>query len=60
MFSCKTCEIFKNTVFHRTPPVAAFGITNTDEYLQAVKTRWLVSVFLKNRERFPIVGKVHW
>ena len=23
MFSCKFCEIFKNTIFHRTTPVAA-------------------------------------
>ena len=23
MFSCEFCEIFKNTFFHRTPPVAA-------------------------------------
>ena len=24
-FSCEYCEIFKNSFFHRTPPVAAFG-----------------------------------
>ena len=23
MFSCKICELFKNTFFYRTPPVAA-------------------------------------
>ena len=23
MFSCEYCEIFKNSYFHRTPPVAA-------------------------------------
>ena len=23
MFSCEICEIFKNTYFYRTPPVAA-------------------------------------
>ena len=23
MFSCEFCEIFKNTFFHRTPPLAA-------------------------------------
>ena len=27
MFSCEFCEIFKNTFFHRTPPVAASVIT---------------------------------
>ena len=25
LFSCKICEIFKNTCFYRTPPVAASG-----------------------------------
>ena len=25
MFSCDFCEIFKNTLFDRTPPVVAFG-----------------------------------
>ena len=25
MFSCEFCEIFKNTFFHKTPPVAAFA-----------------------------------
>ena len=24
VFSCEYCEIFKNTFFYRTPPVAAF------------------------------------
>ena len=24
MFSCEICEIFQNTFFYRTPPVAAF------------------------------------
>ena len=28
MFSCEFCEIFKNTVSYRTPPVAAFASHN--------------------------------
>ena len=27
VFSCEFCEIFKNTFFYRTPPVAASDIT---------------------------------
>ena len=26
VFSCELCEIFKNTFFHRTPPVAASSL----------------------------------
>ena len=25
VFSCEFCEIFKNTFFHRIPPVAAYA-----------------------------------
>ena len=31
MFSCEFCEIFKNTFFYRTPPVAA-SVTKTDSH----------------------------
>ena len=27
MFSCEFCEIFKNTLSYRTPPVAASGLS---------------------------------
>ena len=26
MFSCESCEIYKNTFYYRTPPVAASGV----------------------------------
>ena len=29
VFSCEFCEIFKNTLFHRTPLVAASGTSTT-------------------------------
>ena len=33
---CKFCEIFKNTIFHRTPLVAAFAFKTTEGKTQRV------------------------
>ena len=31
--SCEFCEIFKNPFFHRTPPMAAFDICTSGDFL---------------------------
>ena len=30
MYSCEYCEVFKNSFFYKTPPVAAFGLKDYD------------------------------
>ena len=36
MFSCEYCEVFKNSFFYRTPPVAAFGCSNQSKILREI------------------------
>ena len=35
-FSCQFCEVFKNTFFHGTPPIAASGHKKTKKFKKAV------------------------
>ena len=53
VFSCEICEIFKNTAFYRTPPVAASAQTQEISVVDCV-AKWfsghLVQVYL----RYPI------
>ena len=53
VFFCEFCEIFKNTFFHRTPPVAA-----SEEAMKKIKfsllssTRWNCSLTSELKESF--------
>ena len=38
-FSCEFCKIFKNTFFHRTPPVAAFANDITLSLIAYIKNK---------------------
>ena len=37
---CKICEIFKNTFFYRTPPVATCGNNIKKQYVILIKIRY--------------------
>ena len=40
MFSCKICEIFNNSFFYKTPPVAASGSdAKKDDKIEFFKTK---------------------
>lgn len=54
------CNIFLKvcTGSYRATNALAPKITDTDEYLQAVKTGLLVTVYLKNCEKFRIISDV--
>ena len=51
MFSCEFCEIFKNTYFHRTPPVAASEKLKVEAVVRRCSVKKVfLEIFLNSQE----------
>ena len=51
VYSCKFCEIFKNTFFHRSPPVAAFKRLEAEAVVRRCSVKKVfLEVSLNSRE----------
>ena len=64
VFSCEYCQIFKNSFFYRTPPVAAFHTLNSSSEMKSFSRLTIIWVsfrpFHKLPSRYLLAQSKHW
>ena len=56
VFFCEICEIFKNTVFHRTPLVTALGGAKTVNSNKTEKTDEVIAEYQKVESLWKVLS----